>query len=123
MDEFRDEEIYSLLPIEIRKPVDSAFFDFKAKYGGQSQEICPGNFTAKEKKEIQDMARLAHKALGLRHYSRSDFILHPKRGIYILETNTLPGLTSESLLPKSLQAIGCSLPDFLDHLITLALKK
>jgi D-alanine-D-alanine ligase len=123
VDEFRDEEIYSLLPIEIRKPVDSAFFDFKAKYGGQSQEICPGNFTAKEKKEIQDMARLAHKALGLRHYSRSDFILHPKRGIYILETNTLPGLTSESLLPKSLQAIGCSLPDFLDHLITLALKK
>jgi len=122
VDNFRNELIYSLLPVEIRKPSDSVFFDYKAKYSGQSQEICPGNFTAEEKKEIQEMAREAHKALGLRHYSRSDFIIHPKRGIYILETNTLPGLTSESLLPKSLVAIGCTLPDFLDHLIKLALE-
>jgi D-alanine-D-alanine ligase len=71
---------------------------------------------------IQKIAKEAHKALGLRHYSRSDFIIHPKRGIYILETNTLPGLTSESLLPKSLQAVGCSLSDFFDHLIKLALE-
>jgi D-alanine-D-alanine ligase len=123
VDDFRDEAVYSLLPVEIRKPDDSTFFDYKAKYGGQSQEICPGNFTAEEKKIIQEMARDAHKALGLRHYSRSDFIIHPRRGIYILETNTLPGLTSESLLPKSLQAVGCTLPDFLDHLISLALKE
>lgn len=121
VDNFRNETIYSLLPVEIRKPDASAFFDYEAKYSGQSQEICPGNFTPEEKKIIQEMAREAHKALGLRHYSRSDFIIHPRRGVYILETNTLPGLTSESLLPKSLQAIGCSLPDFLDHLIKLAL--
>jgi D-alanine-D-alanine ligase len=123
VDNFRNEPVYALLPVEIRKPSDSAFFDYKAKYGGQSQEICPGNFTAIEKEMIQKLAIDAHKALGLRHYSRSDFIINPKRGIYILETNTLPGLTSESLLPKSLQAIGCSLPDFLDHLIKLALKE
>jgi D-alanine-D-alanine ligase len=123
VDNFRNEIIYTLLPIEIRKPVESDFFDYKAKYSGQSQEICPGNFTAEEKKIIQKMSKEAHQALGLRHYSRSDFIINPKRGIYILETNTLPGLTSESLLPKSLAAIGCSLPDFLDHLIQLALKK
>jgi D-alanine-D-alanine ligase len=123
VDKFRNEEIYSLLPVEIRKPVESAFFDYQAKYGGKSEEICPGNFTAEEKKVIQEMAREAHKVLGLRHYSRSDFIIHPRRGIYILETNTLPGLTGESLLPKSLKAIGCSLPDFLDHLIKLALEK
>ncbi len=122
VDNFRNEFVYALLPVEIRKPVESAFFDYEAKYSGQSQEICPGNFTEEEKKIIQNMAKEAHNALGLRHYSRSDFIIHPKRGIYILETNTLPGLTSESLLPKSLQAIGCSLPDFLDHLIKLALE-
>jgi len=123
VDDFRQEPVYTLLPVEIRKPSESAFFDYNAKYGGKSQEICPGNFTAEEKKVIQEMAKEAHKALGLRHYSRSDFIIHPRRGVYILETNTLPGLTGESLLPKSLQAVGCSLPDFLDHLIRLALKK
>lgn len=123
VDNFRNETIYALLPIEIRKPKESAFFDYQAKYGGGSEEICPGNFTAREKEVIQNMSKEAHQALGLRHYSRSDFIIHPKRGIYILETNTLPGLTSESLLPKSLKAVGCSLPDFLDHLIQLALEK
>jgi len=122
VDYFRDENPYALLPVEIRKPIDCAFFDYKAKYSGQSQEICPGNFTSEEKKIIQEMSRQAHQALGLRHYSRSDFIINPKRGIYILETNTLPGLTSESLLPKSLAAIGCSLPVFLDHLIQMALE-
>ena len=121
VDDFRGEPVYMLLPVEIRKPSDSAFFDYNAKYSGQSQEICPGNFTPDEKEMIQKMARNAHEALGLRHYSRSDFIIHPKRGIYLLETNTLPGLTGESLLPKSLKAVGCSLPDFLDHLIKLAL--
>jgi len=123
VDHFRGKEVYSLLPIEIKKPSDSEFFDYNAKYGGKSEEICPGNFSQEEKETIQKMASDAHKALGLKHYSRSDFIIHPKRGIYILEVNTLPGLTSESLLPKSLKAIGCSFPQFLDHLITLALEK
>jgi D-alanine--D-alanine ligase len=123
VDNFRNEAIYALLPVEIGKSQESSFYDYNAKYVSDTQEIiCPGNFTAEEKKLLQDMARRAHQALGLRHYSRSDFIVHPKRGIYILETNTLPGLTNESLLPKSLSAIGCTLPDFLDHLICLALE-
>jgi D-alanine-D-alanine ligase len=46
-----------------------------------------------------------------------------KDGIYILETNTLPGLTDESLLPKSLQAVGSNLPEFLDHIVGLAMQK
>ena len=121
IDKFRGKEHYSLLPIEIIKPEKSEFFDYDAKYCGGSQEICPGNFSQSEKKDIQDLAIAAHRALGLRHYSRSDFIISPRRGIFILEVNTLPGLTSESLLPKSLNAVGCSLPDFLDHLITLAM--
>jgi D-alanine-D-alanine ligase len=123
VEDFRGEKIYSLLPIEIIKPISSGFFDYNAKYNGQSQEICPGNFSVKEKKVMQEMAVKAHEALGLRHYSRSDFIIHPKRGVYILEINTLPGLTSESLLPKSLKAVGCNLSTFLDHIITLALEK
>ena len=123
VENFRGEEIYQLLPVEIIPPPERDFFDYQAKYSGISREICPGNFSAEEKKEIQQAARLVHKTLGLGHYSRSDFIVSPKRGIYFLEVNTLPGLTSESLFPKSLVAIGCSLPDFLEHLIMLALDR
>jgi D-alanine-D-alanine ligase len=123
VDNFRDQAVYSLLPNEIAKSKESDFYDYKAKYlSDEPIVICPGNFAFAEKKIIQEMAQKAHQALGLRHYSRSDFMIHPKRGVYILETNTLPGLTDHSHLPQSLKAIGCSLPDFLDHLIKLALE-
>ncbi len=122
IEKFKGKDIYPLLPIEIIKPLEHEFFDYNAKYSGQSQEICPGNFSAEESAIIQDLAKKAHEALGLSHYSRSDFIVNPKRGIYILETNTLPGLTKESLMPKALAAIGSSLPQFLDHVITLAME-
>lgn len=121
VENFRGEEIYQLLPVEIIPPPEKEFFDYQAKYSGLSREICPGNFSPAEKTTIQQAAALVHQTLGLGHYSRSDFIVSPKRGIYFLEVNTLPGLTNESLLPKSLAAIGCSLPDFLEHLIALAL--
>jgi len=120
IDDFRGESIYTLLPIEIRPKSTNNFFDYEAKYSGESEEICPGNFTLEEKREIQELAKQAHQVLGLRHYSRSDFIISPRRGIYLLETNSLPGLTENSLLPKSLKAVGCSLTDFLEHLIQLA---
>jgi D-alanine-D-alanine ligase len=120
IDNFRDCEFYTLPPIEIR-PHNGKLFDFEAKYEGKSDEIVPGNFSEEEKKEIERLAIEAHKALGLRHYSRSDFIIHPKRGIFILESNTLPGLTDESLLPKALHSVGASLSHFLDHIVGLAI--
>ncbi len=123
VDNLRGLDVYPLLPIEIRKPKEAEFFDFNSKYSGVSEEICPGAFSQKEKEEIQKMAINVHKALGLKHYSRSDFIVHPKRGVYVLEVNTLPGLTKESLLPKSFKAIGYSFSQFLDHVITEARKK
>lgn len=122
IENFRGEKTYALSPIEIIHPKKNQFFDYEAKYGGESREICPANFTLKVKEEIQNMAALAHNALQLRHYSRSDFMISPK-GIYILETNTLPGLTPQSLVPKALEAGGTKFPDFLDHLITLALSR
>ena len=123
VENFRDKEIYPLFPIEIIPPPEKDFFDYQAKYSGISREICPGNFSLEEKATIQQAAALVHRILGLGHYSRSDFIVSPKRGIYFLEVNTLPGLTNESLLPKSLAAVGCSLSDFLEHLLTLALNR
>ena len=119
---FRGEAMYSLLPVEIIPDAGREFFDHEAKYAGKSKEICPGNFLAQEIKTIQDASVAVHKALSLRHYSRSDFIVHPKRGIYILEVNTLPGLTDESLFPLSLTAVGSTLSEFLDHVLHSTLK-
>jgi D-alanine-D-alanine ligase len=120
IERFRGEELHALMPVEIIPPIKSGFFDYNAKYSGCTQEVCPANFEKVIKEEIQRLAIEAHRALGSRHYSRSDFIISP-RGIYFLEVNTLPGLTEESLLPKSLSAGGTNLPEFLDHLIELAL--
>lgn len=122
IDNFRDQKHYALPPIEIR-PHGDTFFDYAAKYQGKSDEIVPGNFSGAEKRELEALAIAAHKALGLRHYSRSDFIIHPKRGIFILETNTLPGLAQESLMPKALKAVGASISHFLDHIVQLAISK
>lgn len=117
----RGQEIYALPPVEISPPSDRPFFDYEAKYGGRSREVCPGCFDAGDKEEIQRLSSAVHGALGLRHYSRSDFIVSPK-GIYFLEVNTLPGLTDESLFPKSLEAVGVSMPEFVEHVVELALR-
>lgn len=115
----RGEELYALPPVEIVPPGQD-FFSYEAKYSGSSKEIVPGRFQKPIQEELMHMARTMHKGLDLRHYSRSDFMVSPK-GIYFLETNTLPGMTSESLLPKSLAAVGVAFPDFLSHLVDLAL--
>ncbi|MES2931027.1 MAG: ATP-grasp domain-containing protein [Patescibacteria group bacterium] len=117
---FRGQKAYALPPIEIRVPKHKVFFDYDAKYSGVSEEICPGNFSNDEKRELERLATLIHTGLGLDHYSRSDFIVHPKRGIFALEVNTLPGLTDESLTPKALAAVGASMPEFVSHIIELA---
>lgn len=122
LENFRGEALYALPVTEIIPPSKKQFFDYESKYDGSSKEICPGRFDEKTRDKIQDIARRAHQALGLRHYSRSDMIV-ARDGIYILETNTLPGLTSQSLLPKAAEAIGCGFPLLLDHLVTLALTK
>jgi len=120
IDNFRREALYSLPPIEIRRPVGKLVWDYTDKYSGETKEICPGNFKKTDSDNIEQASKLIHQILGLRHYSRSDFILSP-RGLYVLEVNTLPGLTPTSLLPKSLEAVGASYDGFIDHLISLAL--
>ncbi len=74
----------------------------------------------KIKNEIENLARRAHMILGCKAYSRSDFIVSP-RGIFFLETNTLPGLTSKSLLPKLAEAAGLEFSGLLEHLIQSSL--
>lgn len=122
IDHFRGETTYALMPVEIVPPASRPFFDYHAKYSGESIERVPGHFSHEEKGELAQMAKKVHEGLGLSHYSRSDFIVG-KRGIFFLEVNTLPGLTEESLLPKALHAVGSRLSEFLDHVINLARKR
>lgn len=119
----RGEDLYALPPVEIVHHGHD-FFSFDAKYAGTSDEIVPGRFSRDESDELRRLARVMHDALGQRHYSRSDFIIS-NRGIYFLELNTAAavGMTGESLMPKSLAAIGVKLSDFATHLVELALKK
>ncbi|OGG48439.1 hypothetical protein A2678_00730 [Candidatus Kaiserbacteria bacterium RIFCSPHIGHO2_01_FULL_53_31] len=122
VENLRGEKFYSLPPVEIIPPPEAGYFAAQVKYNGETKEICPGNFSRVETEELKRAAKVMHRALGLRHYSRSDFIVSP-RGVYYLETNTLPGLNAESLYPKSLAAVGVQLPEFLSHLVNLALAK
>ncbi len=117
----RGEALYTPPAVEIT-PSEGDFFSYDAKYSGGAREKCPGNFSRVDSEELQRAARVMHRDLGLRHYSRSDFIVAPK-GIYYLETNSLPGLSAESSLPRALAAVGVSLPDFVSHLANLALMR
>jgi D-alanine-D-alanine ligase len=122
LENFRGEEHYALPIVEIVPPPAKDFFDYECKYDGSSQEICPAHLDISLKKEIENVARLAHEVLGCEGYSRADMIVSDK-GIYLLEVNTLPGLTSESLIPKAARTVGLEFPHLLDHIIGLALNK
>ncbi len=123
VDALRGEDVYQLPPLEIIIPnrtAENQIFSYQDKYSDVETERSPGHFTKQESKDLQEGAATAHRALGLRHYSKSDFIVTPK-GIYFLETNTLPGLSEQSRFPKALGAVGVSNAEFIDHIITLAL--
>ncbi len=122
IDAFRGEDIYALLPAEFVHSPGVAFLDYEAKYGEKSRTVYPGRFSQAEKDAIQTAARVAHKVLGLRHYSRSDFIVSPKRGVYFLEVNSLPGLYADAPYVESLRALGVQFSSFLDHVLRLALR-
>lgn len=122
LENFRGQDYYALPVIEIVPPKEREFFDYNCKYDGSTREICPADFNLAAKRKIEEIARSAHRFLGCEGYSRADMIVSP-RGIYLLEVNTLPGLTSESLIPKAAQAVGLSFPNLLEHIIGLALNK
>jgi len=118
VDNFRNEEIYELMPLEIILNKGDDFFDYSKRK--DVSYICPTSLPLSMKKEIQKIASKAHNVLNLRHYSRSDFIFSPKRGIYLLEVNALPDLSENAPFVKELDEVGVGLPDFLDHIIGLA---
>ena len=99
------------------------FYDFESKYAaGGSEHICPARLSAEDTERVQKTAVAAHKALGCRGVSRTDIILDKDGVCWVLETNTVPGMTSTSLLPDSARAAGYSFPELCVKLIEFALE-
>lgn len=108
----------SALPIIEIQPPDTEDFDYENKYNGKTRELCPpASVDATLQKKAQNLAEKAHKALGARHLSRVDMIVRPNGDIIILEINTIPGMTDQSLYPKSAQVAGISFPELVKKFV------
>jgi D-alanine-D-alanine ligase len=109
--------------VEIIPASTYAFFDYEAKYQpGATEEICPARLSPELTRRAQECALTAHNALGCRGYSRTDMMIREQE-IFVLETNTIPGMTATSLFPQGAKAAGIDFPVLLDTLVNLALEK
>lgn len=109
--------------IEIIPDKEHEFFDYEAKYtAGITREICPARIDEDLTVKAQTYAKMAHSSLFCKGYSRTDMILK-KREIYIIETNTIPGMTATSLLPLAAGAAGIGFSQLLDRLIELSIEE
>ncbi|MDA3834538.1 MAG: D-alanine--D-alanine ligase [Spirochaetales bacterium] len=110
------------LPIIEIEPIGThAFFDYKAKYtAGETEEICPARISDQLTQRAQKLAKQSHGALFCKGYSRTDMMVNGN-DIYVLETNTIPGMTACSLLPLAAEKAGMNFSQLIDRLIELAL--
>lgn len=115
IDNFKGQKYFALPVTEIIPP-PGRFFDYQVKYDGSTQEITPAKIDRELAIKIQEIAKKAHHILNCGGYSRADFIVRGNK-VYILEVNTLPGLTKESLLPKAAKEIGIEFSELLDIII------
>lgn len=105
------------LPCVEINPKDGGY-DYSNKYkAGATEEICPGRLAPEQAEEMGTMAKEVHRILGLRTYSRSDFMVTADGTIYFLEVNTLPGMTPTSLVPQEAAAVGISYADLCDQIV------
>lgn len=110
------------LPPILIEPVAGDFFDYESKYAQDgAREICPAPISSALTARVKELALAAHKALGLRGYSRADFILGPDDSLNILEVNTLPGMTATSLVPREARTVGLDFGQLLERLIELGM--
>ncbi|MFY7741296.1 MAG: D-alanine--D-alanine ligase [Flavobacterium sp.] len=99
---------------------ENDFFDYEAKYLGKSQEITPARISDELKQKVETVAKRAYEVLKMKGFSRSEFIIVDNEP-YMLEMNTIPGMTTESILPQQAKVAGISLTELFDNAIELAL--
>ena len=110
--------------IEIQPPGNSGWFDFTAKYGGESSYLVPAPLEESVAQRLQEVALAAHKSLGCLDVSRVDFRLEPGRQEpVVLEVNTIPGMTATSLLPKAAACIGMSYTDLCAEIVKMTRRR
>ncbi len=103
---------------------ETGVYDYEAKYTvGLSSHIIPPRISAAAQKQIQELAVKTFQALGCRGTSRVDFLLTSEEKPYILEVNTIPGMTETSLFPDAAKAAGISFDDLVEKIYLLALEK
>ncbi|MDJ0623209.1 MAG: D-alanine--D-alanine ligase [Desulfocapsaceae bacterium] len=118
-----NDEPEALPLVEIIPGDEYAFFDYNAKYQpGATKEICPAEIDKDVTAKAQRYGVTAHKALQLRGYSRTDMILADDGELYLLETNTIPGMTPTSLYPQAAAAHGLDFSGMLERLIELGME-
>lgn len=101
---------------------ENDFFDYEAKYEGKSQEITPARISSEQAKKVSEIAKRAYDILKMRGFSRSEFIFVEDEP-YMLEMNTTPGLTTESILPEQASVAGISLSDLFENALREVLPK
>lgn len=99
---------------------ENDFFDYEAKYQGKSQEITPARLTEKEEKRIREVAKKAYEVLRMSGFSRSEYILIDGEP-HMIEMNTVPGMTNESILPQQAKEAGISLKELFGNAVEMAL--
>lgn len=95
---------------------ENEFFDYEAKYNGHSREVCPAQIPEELREQIQEVSKKIYSHLGCSGLVRVDYI-SSEDGLYFLEVNTIPGMTSASLVPQMVHAAGMSMTDFLTTVI------
>jgi D-alanine-D-alanine ligase len=95
---------------------ENEFFDYEAKYNGHSREVCPAQIPDSLRDQIQEVSVKIYEHLGCAGLVRVDYI-SSEDGLYFLEVNTIPGMTSASLVPQMVRAAGISMTDFLTTVI------
>ena len=101
----------------------SEYYDYESKYAeGGSEHIIPARISESQTQEAKELAEKCHRILGCHGFSRTDLILS-REGLFVLEVNTIPGMTPTSLLPQAAEAVGIAFPELLDRLVNAALKR
>ncbi len=96
---------------------ETEFFDYEAKYEGRSNEVTPADLPAGIVAELNRMTLKAYKALGCRGIARIDFIIRPDGTPYMIEINTVPGMSAQSIIPQQAAAMGMTLTELFDIVI------